>query len=49
MDKEEILKQIENNNNIIFKLQNTNKTKCLNLLFDNEILSVRLKELLGGL
>ena len=44
MNKNEILKEIEKNNNIIFKIQKLNKNKALNLLFENEILSLKLQE-----
>ena len=38
MNNKQILNQIEKNNNVIFKLQHTNKIKCKNLLFEDDLL-----------
>jgi len=47
MNKEQILKQIENNNNIMFKLQNINKNKCNDLIFKNTLLSLKLSKIIN--
>jgi hypothetical protein len=41
--KKELL-QIEKNNNICLSLQNTNKRKCLDLLFENEQIFLKIKQ-----
>jgi len=44
MNKEQILKQIEQNNHTIFKLGYLNNNKCKELLFENTKLSILLNK-----
>ena len=43
MNKENILKKIEKNNHIAYKLSSSNKKKALELLFENELLALKLQ------